>query len=157
MCVRGNNLVQREVSLLSAKLNVEQNRPRLFTYLPADLFLYMTSSPVTITRTFYYSSGMFNLEGNKVTVLSICLQIWWSLSFNPVIHHNLVLMALGMAFTRQCSTALKATKSHLDIIFFLVFLNFSHFLEWNLVCSPRLHLTDERYSKIVISWNNITI
>jgi len=87
---------------------------------PLIYFLYMTSGPVTITRTFYYSSGMFNLWGNKATVLSICLQIWWSLSFNPVIHHNLVLMALGMAFTRRCCTAIKATKRRLDIIVFSV-------------------------------------
>ncbi len=47
-----------------------------------------------------------------------CLQIWCSLSFNPVIHHNLLLMALGMAFTRQRSTTLNAVKSHLEIIIF---------------------------------------
>lgn len=82
---------------------MEQNRPRLFTYLLADLFLYMTSGPVTITRTFYYNSGMFNLGGNKVTVLSICLQIWCSLSFNHVIHHNLVLMALRIASKTHAS------------------------------------------------------
>lgn len=79
--VRGSWWLRREVAALSATCHVENHTGSV--YIPGWWFiLYMTSSPVTIIHTFYYSSGMFILRGCKVNVLSVHLQIWCSRAFS---------------------------------------------------------------------------
>lgn len=79
--VRGSRWPRREVAALSATCHVENHTDSV--YIPGWWFiLYMTSSPVTIIHTFYYSSGMFILRGSKVNVLSVHLQIWCSRAFS---------------------------------------------------------------------------
>lgn len=79
--------LRREVAVLSAACHVENHTRSV--YIPGWWFiLYMTSSPVTIIHTFYYSLGMFILRRSKVNVLSVHLQIWCSCSSSPDIHHN---------------------------------------------------------------------